>query len=59
MTPNPAMHAWVQVFSLIAMEPPIRVSGAGSADYVRDAKVMIAVARYNTIRRPREKLLSR
>lgn len=28
-----------QVFSLIAMEPPIRVSGAGSADYVRDAKV--------------------
>ena len=29
----------VQVFTLIAMEPPIRVSGAGSADYVRDAKV--------------------
>lgn len=27
------------MFSLIAMEPPIRVSGAGSADYVRDAKV--------------------
>lgn len=28
-----------QVFTLIAMEPPIRVSGSGSADYVRDAKV--------------------
>lgn len=28
-----------QVFTLIAMEPPIRVSGTGSADYVRDAKV--------------------
>lgn len=29
----------VKVFTLIAMEPPIRVSGTGSADYVRDAKV--------------------
>lgn len=30
-----------QVFTLIAMEPPIRVSGTGSADYVRDAKVTV------------------
>lgn len=37
----------VQVFTLIAMEPPIRVSGSGSADYVRDAKVRIwYIARY-------------
>lgn len=28
----------VQVFTLVAMEPPVRVSGPGSADYVRDAK---------------------
>lgn len=33
----------LQVFSLIAMEPPIRVNGAGSADYVRDAKVTIDI----------------
>lgn len=32
-------HGATQVFTLIAMEPPIRVSGSGSADYVRDAKV--------------------
>eukprot|EP00752_Nemacystus_decipiens_P006079 g5487.t1 len=34
----------MQVFTLIAMEPPIRVSGSGSADYVRDAKVAVLKA---------------
>ncbi|CAM9698832.1 unnamed protein product [Ascophyllum nodosum] len=34
----------MQVFTLIAMEPPIRVSGEGSADYVRDAKVNVLKA---------------
>lgn len=29
----------MQVFTLIAMEPPIRVTGERSADFVRDAKV--------------------
>ena len=33
----------VQVFTLIAMEQPIRVSGTGSADYVRDAKVIATI----------------
>ena len=28
-----------QVLSLVAMEPPVKVSGAGHSDYVRDAKV--------------------
>ncbi|CAM9361554.1 unnamed protein product [Hapterophycus canaliculatus] len=37
-------HLMQQVFSLIAMEPPIRVSGSGSADYVRDAKVAVLKA---------------
>lgn len=36
---TPDAGAVLQVFTLIAMEPPIRVSGSGSADYVRDAKV--------------------
>ncbi|CAM9437979.1 unnamed protein product [Ectocarpus sp. 4 AP-2014] len=34
----------MQVFTLIAMEQPIRVSGSGSADYVRDAKVAVLKA---------------
>ena len=30
-----------QVLSLVAMEPPVRVSGPGHSDYVRDAKVQL------------------
>ena len=31
----------LQVMSLVAMEPPIKVTGEGSADYVRDEKVKV------------------
>ncbi|CAM9134606.1 unnamed protein product [Choristocarpus tenellus] len=34
----------IQVFTLVAMEPPVRVSGTGSADFLRDAKVNVLKA---------------